>query len=127
MEQQLQQQAAAQHNQVRTIVGGGDEPMGSPTPEAEQAQMAALAAMRAAAAGLQRVTDSPMSDRSSGGEDEGDEDDNEDGEEHYKDMMGSDEEEQMWVVNVWSSCSETCNLFQWFPSLVHVFLTIFCF
>ncbi|XP_031163034.1 AT-rich interactive domain-containing protein 3A isoform X2 [Sander lucioperca] len=95
MEQQLQQQAAAQHNQVRTIVGGGDEPMGSPTPEAEQAQMAALAAMRAAAAGLQRVTDSPMSDRSSGGEDEGDEDDNEDGEEHYKDMMGSDEEEQI--------------------------------
>lgn len=95
MEQQLQQQAAAQHNQVRTIVGGRDEPMGSPAPEAEQAQMAALAAMRAAAAGLQRVTDSPMSDRSSGGEDEGDEDDNEDGEEHYKDMMGSDEEEQM--------------------------------
>ncbi|XP_032380951.1 AT-rich interactive domain-containing protein 3A isoform X1 [Etheostoma spectabile] len=95
MEQQLQQQAAAQHNQVRTIVGGGDEPMGSPAPEAEQAQMAALAAMRAAAAGLQRVTDSPMSDRSSGGEDEGDEDDNDDGEEHYKDMMGSDEEEQI--------------------------------
>lgn len=95
MEQQLQQQAAAQHTPVRTIVGGGDEPMGSPAPEAEQAQMAALAAMRAAAAGLQRVSDSPMSDRSSGGEDEGDDDDNEDGEEHYKDMMGSDEEEQI--------------------------------
>ncbi|XP_042340084.1 AT-rich interactive domain-containing protein 3A isoform X2 [Plectropomus leopardus] len=94
MEQQLQQQAAAQHTQVRTIVGGGDEPMGSPVPEAEQAQMAALAAMRAAAAGLQRVSDSPMSDRSSG-DDEGDDDDNEDGEEHYKDMMGSDEEEQI--------------------------------
>ncbi|KAF3835269.1 hypothetical protein F7725_027827 [Dissostichus mawsoni] len=46
MEQQLQQQAAAQHSQVRTIVGGRDEPMGSPAPEAEQAQMAALAAMR---------------------------------------------------------------------------------
>lgn len=95
MEQQLQQQAAAQHSQVRTIVGGGDEPMGSPAPEAEQAQMAALAAMRAAAAGLQRVSDSPMSDRSSGGEDEDDDDDNEDREEHYKDMMGSDEEEQI--------------------------------
>ncbi|XP_031715375.1 AT-rich interactive domain-containing protein 3A [Anarrhichthys ocellatus] len=95
MEQQLQQQVAAQHTQVRTIVGGGDEPMGSPAPEAEQAQMAALAAMRAAAAGLQRVSDSPMSDRSSGGEDEGDNDDNENGEEHYKDMMGSDEEEQI--------------------------------
>ncbi|KAM6939076.1 AT-rich interactive domain-containing protein 3A isoform 1-T2 [Lycodopsis pacificus] len=95
MEQQLQQQVAAQHTQVRTIVGGGDEPMGSLAPEAEQAQMAALAAMRAAAAGLQRVSDSPMSDRSSGGEDEGDDDDNENGEEHYKDMMGSDEEEQI--------------------------------
>ncbi|XP_034386960.1 AT-rich interactive domain-containing protein 3A [Cyclopterus lumpus] len=95
MEQQLQQQVAAQHTQVRTIAGGGDEPMGSPVPEAEQAQMAALAAMRAAAAGLQRVSDSPMSDRSSGCEDEGDDDDNEDGEEHYKDMMGSDEEEQI--------------------------------
>ncbi|XP_063747395.1 AT-rich interactive domain-containing protein 3A isoform X2 [Eleginops maclovinus] len=96
MEQQLQQQAAAQRTQVRTIVGGGDEPMGSPAPEAEQAQMAALAAMRAAAAGLQRVSDSPMSDRSSGGEDEGVDDDNEDGEDHYKDMMGSDEEEQIF-------------------------------
>lgn len=90
MEQQLQQQAATQHTQVRT----GDEPMGSPTPEAEQAQIAALAAMRAVAAGLQRVSDSPMSDRSSGGEEEH-EDDNDDGEEQYKEMMGSDEEEQM--------------------------------
>ncbi|TNM87796.1 hypothetical protein fugu_006017 [Takifugu bimaculatus] len=69
--------------------------MGSPTPEAEQAQMAALAAMRAAAAGLQKVSNSPMSDRSSAGEDEGDDDDNDEGEEHYKDMMGSDEEEQI--------------------------------
>ncbi|XP_041861150.1 AT-rich interactive domain-containing protein 3A isoform X3 [Melanotaenia boesemani] len=89
MEQQLQQQAAAQHTQVRT----GDELMGSPAPEAEQAQIAALAAMRAAAAGLQRVSDSPMSERSSGGEE--DHDDNDEGEEQYKDMMGSDEEEQI--------------------------------
>ncbi|XP_029987251.1 AT-rich interactive domain-containing protein 3A isoform X1 [Sphaeramia orbicularis] len=96
MEQQLQQQAAAQQIQARSGGGGGgDEPMGSPAPEAEQAQMAALAAMRAAAAGLQRVSDSPMSERSSGGEDEGDDDDNEEGEEQYKDMMGSDEEEQI--------------------------------
>ncbi|KAM7388017.1 hypothetical protein PAMP_024221 [Pampus punctatissimus] len=94
MEQQLQQQAAAQHTHVRTG-GGGDEPMGSPAPETEQAQMAALAAMRAAAAGLQRVSDSPMSERSSGGEEEGEDDDNEEGEEQYKDMMGSDEEEQI--------------------------------
>ncbi|XP_047442731.1 AT-rich interactive domain-containing protein 3A isoform X2 [Mugil cephalus] len=94
MEQQLQQQAATQQQiQVRTV--GGDEPMGSPAPEAEQAQIAALAAMRAAAAGLQRVSDSPMSERSSGGEEEGDDDDNEEAEERYKDMMGSDEEEQI--------------------------------
>ncbi|CAK6972151.1 AT-rich interactive domain-containing protein 3A [Scomber scombrus] len=93
MEQQLQQQAAAQLTHVRTGEGGGDEPMGSPAPEAEQAQIAALAAMRAAAAGLQRVSDSPMSERSSGGEEE--DDDNEEGEEQYKDMMGSDEEEQI--------------------------------
>uniref|UniRef100_A0A8D3BHR4 AT-rich interactive domain-containing protein 3 n=1 Tax=Scophthalmus maximus TaxID=52904 RepID=A0A8D3BHR4_SCOMX len=95
MEQQLQQQAAGQHIQVRTGGGGGDEPMGIPAPEAEQAQMAALAAMRAAAAGLQRVSDSPMSERSSGGQEEVDDDDNEEGEEQYKDMMGSDEEEQI--------------------------------
>ncbi|XP_013862740.1 AT-rich interactive domain-containing protein 3A isoform X2 [Austrofundulus limnaeus] len=90
MEQQLQQQAIAQHAQVRA----GDDPMESQAPEGEQAQMAALAAMRAAAAGLQRVSDSPMSKRSSGGEEEHD-DDNDDGEEQYKDMMGSDEEEQI--------------------------------
>ncbi|XP_069009433.1 AT-rich interactive domain-containing protein 3A isoform X1 [Embiotoca jacksoni] len=93
MEQQLQQQAAAQHTQSRT--GGADEPMGSPAPEAEQAQMAALAAMRAVAAGLQRVSDSPMSERSSDGEEEGDDDDNNNRKEQYKDMMGSDEEEQI--------------------------------
>lgn len=96
MEQQLQQQAVAQHTQIRTSGGGGDELMGSPAPEAEQAQMAALAAMRAVAAGLQRVSDSPMSERSSGGDNEGDDDeDSDEGDEHYKDMMGSDEEEQM--------------------------------
>uniref|UniRef100_A0A667XS18 AT-rich interactive domain-containing protein 3 n=1 Tax=Myripristis murdjan TaxID=586833 RepID=A0A667XS18_9TELE len=65
-----------------------------PTPEAEHAQMAALAAMRAVAAGLQRTSDSPMSERSSGGEEE-EEDDDEEGEERYKDMMGSEEEEQI--------------------------------
>ncbi|XP_026200849.1 AT-rich interactive domain-containing protein 3A isoform X2 [Anabas testudineus] len=97
MEQQLQQQAIAQQTQVHRGGGGGDEPMGSPAPEAEQAQIAALAAMRAAAAGLQRVSVSPMSERSSGGEDDNDadNDDNEEGEEQCKDMMGSDEEEQI--------------------------------
>ncbi|XP_026179347.1 AT-rich interactive domain-containing protein 3A isoform X2 [Mastacembelus armatus] len=95
MEQQLQQQAVAQNTQVHRGGGGREEPMGNPAPEAEQAQMAALAAMRAAAAGLQRVSASPMSERSSGGEEEVDNDDNEEGEEQYKDMMGSDEEEQI--------------------------------
>ncbi|XP_035996897.1 AT-rich interactive domain-containing protein 3A isoform X2 [Fundulus heteroclitus] len=90
MEQQLQQQAISQHAQGRA----GDDPMESAAPEGEQAQIAALAAMRAAAAGLQRVSDSPMSKRSSGGEEEREED-NDEGEEHYKDMMGSDEEEQI--------------------------------
>lgn len=95
MEQQLQQQAATQQTQAHARGGvGGDEPMGSPAPEAEQTQMAALAAMRAAAAGLQRVSDSPMSERSSGGEQE-EEDDDDEGEDRYKDMMGSEEEEQM--------------------------------
>lgn len=93
MEQQVQQQAAAQHTQIHAS-RGRDELMGSPAPETEQTQMAALAAMRAVAAGLQKVSNSPMSERSSGGEDEGDDDDDE-GEEHYKDMLGSDEEEQM--------------------------------
>nr|XP_015826314.2 AT-rich interactive domain-containing protein 3A isoform X1 [Nothobranchius furzeri] len=90
MEQQLQQQSIAQRAQVCT----GDDPMESPAPEGEQAQIVALAAMRAAAAGLQRVSDSPMSKRSSGGEEE-QEDDNDEGDEQYKDMMGSDEEEQI--------------------------------
>lgn len=93
MEQQLQQQAASQQTQVR--MAGGNELIGSPAPETEQTQIAALAAMRAAAAGLQRVSDSPMSERSSGGDEEGDNEDNDEGEEQYKDMMGSDEEEQM--------------------------------
>ncbi|XP_029905561.1 AT-rich interactive domain-containing protein 3A isoform X1 [Myripristis murdjan] len=99
-QQQLQQQAATQQTQARTGGGdgggggGADEVMGSPTPEAEHAQMAALAAMRAVAAGLQRTSDSPMSERSSGGEEE-EEDDDEEGEERYKDMMGSEEEEQI--------------------------------
>ncbi|XP_034035960.1 AT-rich interactive domain-containing protein 3A isoform X2 [Thalassophryne amazonica] len=92
MEQQLQQQAAAQLTQARTGGGGGDEPKGSPSPEVEQAQMAALAAMRAAAAGLQRVSHSPVSEHSSGGEEE---DDDDEGEDQYKDMMGSEEEEQI--------------------------------
>ncbi|XP_068599826.1 AT-rich interactive domain-containing protein 3A [Brachionichthys hirsutus] len=92
MEQQLQQQATGHRAQIRTSRGARDEAM---APEAEQAQMAALAAMRAVAAGLQRVSDSPMSERSSGCESEDDDRDNDEGEESYKDMMGSDEEEQI--------------------------------
>ncbi|XP_061884474.1 AT-rich interactive domain-containing protein 3A isoform X2 [Entelurus aequoreus] len=104
MEQQLQQQAAIQHSQIRISAGAGEESINIPAADNEQAQLVALAAMRAAAAGLQRVSDSRMSDsrmsdsrmseRSSGSEEEGEDDDNE-GEEQYKDMMGSDEEEQI--------------------------------
>ncbi|XP_070291194.1 AT-rich interactive domain-containing protein 3A isoform X1 [Salvelinus sp. IW2-2015] len=91
-QQQLQQDGA----RGRTTAGVGDQLMGSPAPESEHAQMAALAAMRAVAAGLQRASDSPMSERSSGGEDEEEEDDDEEEEgEQYKDMMGSEEEEMI--------------------------------
>ncbi|XP_061682121.1 AT-rich interactive domain-containing protein 3A isoform X1 [Syngnathoides biaculeatus] len=99
MEQQLQQQAAIQHSHVHPSGVAGDDSKTSPAPETEQAQLVALAAMRAAAAGLQRVSDgcisdNRMSERSSGSEEEADDDDNE-GEEQYKDIMGSDEEEQI--------------------------------
>ncbi|KPP74123.1 AT-rich interactive domain-containing protein 3A-like [Scleropages formosus] len=70
-----------------------EEAMGSPVTEAEQSQMAALAAMRAVADGLQRTPDSPMSEHSSVGEE--DEVDDDEGEGQYKDMMGSDEEEHI--------------------------------
>lgn len=82
----LMEQAGQSHNPAPS----GEELKINPSSEAEQAQMAALAAMRAVAAGLQRA-ESPMSDHSSGGED--DEDDDE--EEQYNNMMGSEEEEQM--------------------------------
>ncbi|CDQ62600.1 unnamed protein product [Oncorhynchus mykiss] len=49
--------------------------------------------MRAVAAGLQRASDSPTSERSIKGQEEDDED--EEGEEQYKDMMDSVEEEQI--------------------------------
>uniref|UniRef100_A0A3B4B6R8 AT-rich interactive domain-containing protein 3 n=1 Tax=Periophthalmus magnuspinnatus TaxID=409849 RepID=A0A3B4B6R8_9GOBI len=89
MEQQLQQGQGQVPGQVQLRAGLGDEPMVSPARDAEHTQMAALAAMRAAAAGLQRVSDSPMSERSSGDDDEEEEGD------QYKDMMGSDEEEHI--------------------------------
>ncbi|KAG5850842.1 hypothetical protein ANANG_G00086700 [Anguilla anguilla] len=98
-QQQQQQQQQAGQSQARNaaqpdVGNAGDELMGSPNPETEHAQMAALAAMRAVAAGLQRAPDSPVSERSSAGEDEEEEDD-EEGEETYKDMMGSEEEERI--------------------------------
>lgn len=79
-----------QAGQSRSLAPSGEELKANPASDTEQAQMAALAAMRAVAAGLQRA-DNPMSDRSSGGEDDEDEDE----EEQYNNMMGSEEEEQI--------------------------------
>ncbi|CAL8344826.1 unnamed protein product [Gadus morhua 'NCC'] len=107
-QQQLQQAAAARNAAAAAVAagaagnGGGvamEEEM-TVSPEPEQAQIAALAAMRAVAAGLQRATGSPPSERSSGGEDEeedeeDDEEEEEEGAGQYKDMMGSEEEEQI--------------------------------
>ncbi|CAL8393261.1 unnamed protein product [Boreogadus saida] len=107
-QQQLQQAAAARNAAAAAVAAGAagnggvamEEEM-TVSPEPEQAQIAALAAMRAVAAGLQRATGSPPSERSSGGEDEEDdeEDDEEEEEEEgagqYKEMMGSEEEEQI--------------------------------
>ncbi|KAL1023256.1 hypothetical protein UPYG_G00038350 [Umbra pygmaea] len=93
-----QKQGGASQGLVRPPTASpGDEQIGSPNPDSEHAQMAALAAMRAVAAGLQRAPDSPVSERSSGGEDDEEEEDDEEdeAEERYKDMMGSEEEEQI--------------------------------
>ncbi|KAI5614665.1 AT-rich interactive domain-containing protein 3A isoform X1 [Silurus asotus] len=97
MEMEQQQQTGSFQNSSST----GEELKLSSTSDTERAQIAALAAMRAAAAGLQRrpMADSPRSEHSTAGEEddvEGDEEEEEeDGEEHYKDMMGSSEEEQI--------------------------------
>ncbi|XP_048832101.1 AT-rich interactive domain-containing protein 3A isoform X2 [Brienomyrus brachyistius] len=97
----LEQQQAGQLQarrpppQARSLDGVG---AGSPAPESEPAETVALAAMRAAAAGLQRAPDSPVSGHSSAGDDEEDEEEEEEEEGregHYKDMMGSDEEEHI--------------------------------
>ncbi|XP_051967848.1 AT-rich interactive domain-containing protein 3A-like [Xyrauchen texanus] len=82
----LMEQVGHSHGPAPT----GEELKVNSASDTEQAQMAALAAMRAVAAGLQRA-ESPMSERSSGGE----EDDEEEGEEQYNNMMGSEEEEQI--------------------------------
>ncbi|MGH0133574.1 UNVERIFIED_CONTAM: hypothetical protein FKN15_030886 [Acipenser sinensis] len=97
-QQQLASQSQAQLSSSANPGTGREEPArgrpgGSPAPEegsGEQShtQMAALAAMRAAAAGLQRPPDSPLMEDSSEDEEEG-------GDEQYKDMMGSEEEEHM--------------------------------
>lgn len=86
----LMEQAGQSHSPAPM----GEELKSISASDTEQAQMAALAAMRAVAAGLQRA-DSPMSERSSGGDEDDEEEDEEEGEEQYKDMMGSEEEEQM--------------------------------
>ncbi|XP_076880521.1 AT-rich interactive domain-containing protein 3A isoform X2 [Brachyhypopomus gauderio] len=87
-----------QVGQMQSSAATEEELKLSSASDTERAQMAALAAMRAVAAGLQRqgTVDSPMSDRSSiADEDEDDVEDDDDGEEQYKDMMGSEEEEQI--------------------------------
>ncbi|MGH0171639.1 UNVERIFIED_CONTAM: hypothetical protein FKN15_061683 [Acipenser sinensis] len=99
-QQQLASQSQAQLSSSANPSTGREEPArgrpgGSPAPEegsGEQShtQMAALAAMRAAAAGLQRPPDSPLMEDSSEDEEEG-------GDEQYKDMMGSEEEEHMYM------------------------------
>uniref|UniRef100_A0A8C2IXJ7 AT-rich interactive domain-containing protein 3 n=1 Tax=Cyprinus carpio TaxID=7962 RepID=A0A8C2IXJ7_CYPCA len=86
----LMEQAGQSHSPAPA----GEELKAISVSETEQAQMEALAAMRAVAAGLQRA-DSPMSEHSSGGDEVDEEEDEEEGEEQYKDMMGSDEEEQI--------------------------------
>ncbi|XP_016337431.1 AT-rich interactive domain-containing protein 3A [Sinocyclocheilus anshuiensis] len=86
----LMEQAGQSHSPAPV----GEELKAISVSETEQAQMAALAAMRAVAAGLQRA-DSPMSEHSSGGGEVDEEEDEEEGEEQYKDMMGSEEEEQI--------------------------------
>ncbi|XP_072516844.1 AT-rich interactive domain-containing protein 3A [Salminus brasiliensis] len=94
MEQQQQQQVG----QLQSASTAGEELKLSSASEAERAQIAALAAMRAVAAGLQRppMADSPMSQHSSACEEDEDEaEEEEEGEEQYKDMMGSEEEEQI--------------------------------
>uniref|UniRef100_A0A3B3S1Q1 AT-rich interactive domain-containing protein 3 n=1 Tax=Paramormyrops kingsleyae TaxID=1676925 RepID=A0A3B3S1Q1_9TELE len=93
LEQQQQQAGQARRPpQAPSLDGVG---AGSPAPEPESAETVALAAMRAAAAGLQRAPESPMSEHSSAGDDEEDEEEEEEREGHYKDMMGSDEEEHI--------------------------------
>uniref|UniRef100_W5UEK4 AT-rich interactive domain-containing protein 3 n=1 Tax=Ictalurus punctatus TaxID=7998 RepID=W5UEK4_ICTPU len=92
MEQQQQETGSFQSSAPT-----GEELKLSSASDTERAQIAALASMRAAAAGLQRrsMADSPRSEHSTGGEEDEIEGDEEEGEEHYKDMMGSDEEEQI--------------------------------
>ncbi|XP_062869011.1 AT-rich interactive domain-containing protein 3A [Trichomycterus rosablanca] len=98
MEMEQQQQQQQQAGTFPSSSPTSDELKLSAASETEHAQMAALAAMRAVAAGLQRRTtaDSPTSEHSSSG-DENEEDgaQEENGEDHYRDMMGSEEEEQI--------------------------------
>ncbi|KAI1883075.1 hypothetical protein AGOR_G00241510 [Albula goreensis] len=100
MEQQQQQ---ASHSQVCSSpppANEEEEPRGSPAPESEHAEIAALVAIRAVAAGLQRSRNRQSSNKSSDGEEEEEEEEeNGEEEEQYKDMTGSDGEEntkQKW-------------------------------
>ncbi|XP_064197076.1 AT-rich interactive domain-containing protein 3A-like isoform X2 [Anguilla rostrata] len=98
LQMELEQQQAGQSQQPDGSLpaNAGEQPSGSPAPE--RAQMAALAAMRAVATGLQRNCDLPSSNHSSAEEGEQEEEEEEEEEEDYKGMMGSDEElrKQKW-------------------------------
>ncbi|XP_066503654.1 AT-rich interactive domain-containing protein 3A isoform X2 [Hoplias malabaricus] len=97
-QQQQQQQQQKQMGELQNSSPSGEDLKLSSASETERAQMAALAAMRAVAAGLQRqsTADSPMSQHSSAEEDDEDEgEEQEEGEEQYRDMMESEEEEQI--------------------------------
>ncbi|TSM94634.1 AT-rich interactive domain-containing protein 3A [Bagarius yarrelli] len=95
MEMEQQQQTGSFQSSSTT----DEELKLSSNSDTERAQIAALAAMRAAAAGLQRrpMADSPKSDHSTGGEEdevEGEQEEEEE-EEHHRNMYMSDEEEQI--------------------------------
>ncbi|KAG7456572.1 hypothetical protein MATL_G00237220 [Megalops atlanticus] len=93
-QQQLQQsgQSLAQDSPLANAGTAGEGLNASPAPESERAQMAALAAMRAVAAGLQRGHDSPTSNHSS--QDEEEEEEAGEGEEEEEEQ-GSEGEERM--------------------------------
>ncbi|XP_036410468.1 AT-rich interactive domain-containing protein 3A-like [Megalops cyprinoides] len=96
-QQQLQQsgQSLAQDSPHANAGTVGEGLNSSPAPESERAQMAALAAMRAVAAGLQRGRDSPTSNHSSQDGEEEEEEEEEEAGEGEEEEQGSEGEERM--------------------------------